>query len=450
MFLNAPEITKMQTYPTQIEEPSSFFSSVETSSKNEGISQDSDYEFEGMKEIFATTSQDAPLSEDQDDGDPSNVRPEYNICLIDTVGYGAYLDAGAIMSSVTSYLENQFQITNAIFNPMQANNHTLIKILNNDHGAYSHVDACLYLIYNRIKPVDLEYMRSLQHLCNIIPVVVKQAFYNTEQMNKRKYESLKELMDHDIDIFGFGHCKEELLEMCRRGNPGVPPFVVSFDDTDDRVHGSSSLDFESLKDMLFYKECNNLRSSTAQKFSKWRAAQFFHRGYNNDTLGDDLIPLREYPTIISSTLTTAETVDRMERVKQAEVKKVNLHIARFISEKRKEMEERMKDQEQQLKKEFETSSYKRRARILIAELAKLLIQSPVEQTQLTTSLPAQQKANKQKKSSQTPFHLIILKKLQVVPPEASKLIAACTLLILPFHFGPLVFFLSLCLFHCMP
>jgi hypothetical protein len=95
MFLNAPEITKMQTYPTQIEEPSSFFSSVETSSKDEGISQDSDYEFEGMKEIFATTSQDAPLSEDQDDGDPSNVRPEYNICLIDTVGYGAYLDVSS-------------------------------------------------------------------------------------------------------------------------------------------------------------------------------------------------------------------------------------------------------------------------------------------------------------------------------------------------------------------
>lgn len=353
------------------------------------------------------------------------------------------------MCSVTSYLEHQFQITNAIFNPMQANNDTLNKILNNNCGAYTHVDVCLYLIYNRIKPVDLEYMRSLQHLCNIVPVIVKQVSHSSEQLNKRRYDSLKELMDHDIDIFGFDHCQEDLLEMCRRGNPGVPPFVVSFDETDDRLHESSTLDFRAIKDMLFYKGCSSLRGSTAQKFSKWRAAQFHHRGYNKDSHQEDAIS-REYPTIISSTLTTAETVDRMERVKQAEVKKVNLHIARFISEKRKEMEERMKDQEQQLKMEFETSSYKRRAQILITELAKLLIQPSNQTTQLMTNLPAQQSVNKKKRSSSTTVRAKLWKDLQTVPPGVSKLVAACALLLLPFHFGPWVFFLSFCLFNCIP
>lgn len=96
MFLNTSEITKLQSYPDQIEEPSSFFSSVETSSKDEGVSEDTDYEFEGIKEIYATTAQTASLADDQEDGGSSNIGPEYNICLIDTVGYGAYLDVSML------------------------------------------------------------------------------------------------------------------------------------------------------------------------------------------------------------------------------------------------------------------------------------------------------------------------------------------------------------------
>lgn len=91
-FLTTPEITKLESYPDQIEEPSSFFSSVETSSKHEGVSEDSDYDFEGIKEIWATTARGVSLPNDQEDGGSCNIEPEYNICLIDTVGYGAYLD----------------------------------------------------------------------------------------------------------------------------------------------------------------------------------------------------------------------------------------------------------------------------------------------------------------------------------------------------------------------
>lgn len=357
---------------------------------------------------------------------------------------------------------------------MQPNTNTLYRILINGHGAYTHVDVCLYIIFNRVKPVDYEYMRSIQHLCNVVPVLVKQDFYSTEQMNKRRYEVLSDLIDNGIEIYAFDHGNEDLLEMCRRGNPGVPPFTVSFDTAtnvewssnptlppttpDEQDHGSlhssinSGSDFKSLKDILFYKGIHSLRRSTAGKFVRWRSTQLLQSRPHDPFRDDTSINSHDFTTLISSTLTTAETVDRLQRVKQAEVKKINLHIARFISDKRKEMEERMVEQEQQLKKQLDSASYKRRAHLLLAELAKLLLHSSADRAQMPSVTPQTQQAvtkRTEKRRPKTSTKLFVRMQLPLITPDVAKLFAACAMFFLPYYFGPWVYLISLCLLYCI-
>ncbi|KAI8575323.1 hypothetical protein K450DRAFT_202980 [Umbelopsis ramanniana AG] len=485
MFLRANEIVAVQPVAETEGDTRSICSNIEVSTADEKKSVESDFEFEGLKEIRASTgSKDDSNFDLLDSGADSDViDPIYNICMVDTIGYGAYMDASAIISPVASYLEQQFQITNSIFSPMQPNTSTLLRILNNGSGAYTHVDICLYIIFNRVKPVDYEYMRSIQHLCNIVPVLIKPDSYNNDQMDNRRYEVLYDLLDNNIDVFGFGHCREDLLEMCRRGNPGVPPFIVSLDQTSnadmltpftsmplinmtstgpESEHQSSlnssttrSSNFQALKDMIFHKGINSIRQSTARKFIKWRSAQLM-QGPPFDALNDGTSgSQRDLAMITAPTLTTAESVDRMQQVKQAEVKKINLYIARFISDKRKEMEERMIEQEKQLKKQLDSASYKRRAHLLLAELAKLLLHKPMDQSQVSTIPPTRERnmtSNREQKKWPKPAASNAFERAlqSMVQPEKVKIATAFIILLVADYLGPWAYILSICILYCLP
>lgn len=367
---------------------------------------------------------------------------------------------------------------------MQPNTSTLLRILNNGSGAYTHVDICLYIIFNRVKPVDYEYMRSIQHLCNIVPVLIKPDSYNNDQMDNRRYEVLYDLLDNNIDVFGFGHCQEDLLEMCRRGNPGVPPFIVSLDQTSntdmltafnsiplntmtptgtESEHQSSlnssttrSSDFQALKDMIFHKGIISARQNTARKFIKWRSTQLLH-GLSFDALNDGTSgSQRDLSMITAPTLTTAESVDRMQQVKQAEVKKINLYIARFISDKRKEMEERMIEQEKQLKKQLDSASYKRRAHLLLAELAKLLLHTSIDQPLVSTTIQPTRDGNissnrgQKKRPKPTPSNAFERALQSAVQSEKVKVAAAFIIILVADYVGPWVYILSICILYCLP
>ncbi|KAG2178424.1 hypothetical protein INT44_001576 [Umbelopsis vinacea] len=484
MFLRANEIVAVQPAAETEGDTQSLCSNIEAST-DEKKSFDSDFEFEGLKEIRASTGNNDDSNFDLIDsgGDSDVIDPVYNICMVDTIGYGAYMDAGAIISPVASYLEQQFHTTNSIFSPMQPNTNTLLNILNNGSGAYTHVDICLYIIFNRVKPVDYEYMRSIQHLCNIVPVLIKPDSYNNDQMDNRRYEVLYDLLDNNIDVFGFGHCREDLLEMCRRGNPGVPPFIVSLDQASNadiltpfssmplvnmtstgiESENQSSLNssttrsssFQALKDMIFHKGIKSIRQSTARKFIKWRSTQLM-QGLPFDAMNDGTSgSQRDLAMITAPTLTTAESVDRMQQVKQAEVKKINLYIARFISDKRKEMEERMIEQEKQLQKQFDSASYKRRAHLLLAELAKLLLHKPIDQSQVSTFQPtreANMPSNRgQKKRPKPTASNAFDRALQsVVQPEKVKIATAFIVLLVADYVGPWAYILSICILYCLP
>ncbi|CAO3632330.1 unnamed protein product [Cunninghamella blakesleeana] len=254
-------------------------------------------EYQSFMEDLKINRKDDDDTDDTDDHVQQLNIAANNICLIDTPGYGASVDAKSVIQYITNYLERQFQITNQLFSPILPNSSQMKKLLINSEGGHTHVDACLYLILDRLKPVDIEFLRSIQHFCNIIPVIVKSDLLSREQEQKLRYTVLKELLQNDIDIFKCNYSYDQLLKMCLEGDTSTIPFSISTKSTISSTSSSSSLSFPQqqqqkrthhdqrfytasaysklahLKDMLFYIQSDHLRYSTASKFLHWRRQQ---------------------------------------------------------------------------------------------------------------------------------------------------------------------------------
>lgn len=241
-----------------------------------------------------------------------------------------------MISTVVNYVERQFLRTYSILNPTYPNTPELVRLVHNPNGAHTHIDACLYIILNRLKRVDIEYMRALVPLCNVIPILIQRDRLTAEQEKELRLDILKELEENDIHYF-------------------KSVVVVSNFCSDSRDH---------LKSFLFDRHLESLRVSTARKFVAWRASQPV-APITTMTMPDELL------TMSASTLTTAETVDRIHAIRTRELHTVNLWISRYVSEKRKSMERAMVERERELKNELQSVERRKRAELLIAEFSKL-------------------------------------------------------------------------------
>ncbi|CDH49770.1 hypothetical protein RO3G_12633 [Lichtheimia corymbifera JMRC:FSU:9682] len=277
-----------------------------------------------------------------------------NICLVDTPGYGACIDAQSVITSVASYIERQFQKTSNMLNPMYPNTPEVTRLVHNPYGAHTHVDACIYVVLDRFKRVDIEYMRAIHHLCNVIPVIIKHDQLTQDQENELKKDVLRELDENGIETF---------TTSC---NPFILPDTTHVDD---------------LRDALFYSHIEHLRRSTATKFVTWRASQIM---ISSSTMSS---------TLTASTLTSAETVDRMHALRTRHEQNMNLYISRYVSEKRKTMERDMFERERALKNELASVERRKRAELLVNELNQLFQQGSIDDLKVlrpTTTSHSQQ------------------------------------------------------------
>jgi septin family protein len=149
---------------------------------------------------------------------------QYNVTFVDTPGYGASVDSLQIIKPVIEYHHSQFQKTNQFFN-REVHPQTLIRFLKAGTGAHTHVDVCLYGILHRITLVDVEYMRRLSLLCNVVPVILKCDTLRADEVFKLKQNILTELLNSKIPIYGFGLSVSELLELAKNKVSGAAPFA---------------------------------------------------------------------------------------------------------------------------------------------------------------------------------------------------------------------------------
>lgn len=329
------------------------------------------------------------------------------------------------ISPVIEYVESQFRKTNAMFHPMAPSNNELLRFLINTHGAHTHTDACLYLILHRTKPVDFEYMRNLHDKCNVIPVIVKSDTLSAAQVTELKLQVLRELHEHGISFFDFGYSFEQLWEMVRRGDPGGPPFAISTltinnakgadadgsGGSEDNVsslnaehqpHASQQQQYPSLDpdeaevppvstfvasssvfpnlvpsdlsllhDLIFYTHIDALRHATAEKFIEWRGSQPSQHPLHHSPLGLDT-SFTASSFLSSSYLGDSSDQDRVAQFKTQEARRMSLHVARYIADKRREMERRMVEGERELVRELGRMERARRAAVLVTELQRLM------------------------------------------------------------------------------
>ncbi|KAG2234863.1 hypothetical protein INT48_000526 [Thamnidium elegans] len=275
--------------------------------------------------------------------------PDTDICIVDTVGYGALIRADVIFSHVKSYIEQQFEKTNNIFNSNYTSQDNLRYMVYQSSDILSHVDACLYVIMGRLKPIDIEYMRSIHDLVNIIPVIIQADLtLRPEERIEERVDIVNILKKNDIDISFIGYEDyQDILNCCKEPlkHPFCPPFMLDWTNKKKSFHG-----LLGLKQALYQHQYKYLKLNTTEKFINWRN--------NHSTLN-----------VISSSTTTTNSNTSTLSSSQEQVKS-NIKISQYITKRRHSIEREMLVQEKKLINELESSNKQRRAELILELLVK--------------------------------------------------------------------------------
>ncbi len=141
---------------------------------------------------------------------------ERNLCFVDTPGYSHVTSASENVDSVVRYIESQLT---KVFSLATANEGELLSMLSGNGG--TQVDVVLYMIVQRIasfgaltneivlmfrlaiKPLDLDFLRRLSTLTNVIPLVAKADLLSTEEAERVKTSISNDLESAGIRPFAF-------------------------------------------------------------------------------------------------------------------------------------------------------------------------------------------------------------------------------------------------------
>ena len=217
--------------------------------------------------------------------------------------------------------------------------------------ALCHIDACLYLIMGRLKPVDLEYMRSIHDLVNIIPVIIQPDLsLRPEAMIEQRIDILNVMHSNSIKFNYLGYKTfQDLLGACKKPllNPHCPPFVLDWSTSKkSSFHGLLPLRQALVSSKL-------LRLNTTEKFMLWKQQL-----------------CNSFSTASSSTTTTTSSSSSIQQEQQ----KNNIRISQYVSKRRHSMEKEMLIQEKKLKQEFQLASKQRRSELILKEINALVQQ----------------------------------------------------------------------------
>ncbi|KAI9267365.1 hypothetical protein BY458DRAFT_512131 [Sporodiniella umbellata] len=278
--------------------------------------------------------------------------PFTNICIADTCGYGASVRADIIFSNTKKYLEGQFEQTHGLFHPSCQDDPRLTYILENASSALTHVDACLYLFSGRLKPVDIEYMRSIHELVSIIPVLIQPDLsVRMDQMAEQRLDIVNTLIQNQIRFCTLGFSQDETIKYCKQASPCSVPFVVNWSPTKPVFHGLTYL-----KQVLFDTHLNYLRKQTTHHFLQWRKQQ--------KPVPTGSFSINNSMSSIPSASSSTQSLSVAEKQK----------VSEYISNRCRQLEKEMLKQDRELKQAFEKLSQKNRREFLIKQVGLAHIQ----------------------------------------------------------------------------
>lgn len=144
----------------------------------------------------------------------SDVSPlEKNVCFVDTLGYGSFSDSSKCITPIVQYLEEGFKQASKLINPLIEQDVALtILSTTSTLSGTPLVDACLYTITSRLKPIDVEFIWQLSKFTPVIPIIVKSDLLSFKELLKLKLGVLQDFKSAGIHPFLFGMSVDESIE----------------------------------------------------------------------------------------------------------------------------------------------------------------------------------------------------------------------------------------------
>lgn len=196
-----------------------------------------------------------------------------NICFVDTPGYGRGSSSMETIVSCVEYVE-------ADFNKMASDSLNDTELLSMLGGAGAcQTDVVLYMVAQQLKPADLEYMRRLSQLTNVIPILSRVDTMSSQQIESCKNQITGQIQDAGIRTFTFD---SRSAPACA---PATPYAVSSAKGSDHETMDASLLmsshyveplmgtELLYVVDKIFSVEgASWLRHASARKYVDWRSA----------------------------------------------------------------------------------------------------------------------------------------------------------------------------------
>ncbi|KAI1170368.1 hypothetical protein F4777DRAFT_569377 [Nemania sp. FL0916] len=200
---------------------------------------------------------------------------ERNICFVDTPGYGRESSVMETIMSCVDYVESHLRKVLSA----DLSDSDLLNMLGGVGGCQ--VDAVLYLISWPLKPADLEYIRRLVPLTNVIPLLARAERLSESQMMAQKQEIAGQLEHAGIRPFTFTSSVAQ--EKQGQHVPSIPYSVSSVAISEHDIMDASLLmspdyiqpliptELAFLVETMFSPDgASWLRHSAAKKYLQWR------------------------------------------------------------------------------------------------------------------------------------------------------------------------------------
>ncbi|KAK5900313.1 hypothetical protein CgunFtcFv8_025280 [Champsocephalus gunnari] len=228
------------------------------------------------------------------------------LTIVDTPGFGDAVNNSECWSTITDYIEQQFE---HYFRDESG--------LNRKNIQDNRVHCCLYFIPpfgHGLRPVDIEFMKALQDKVNVVPLIAKADCLTPSEIRKLKERLREETDKYGIKIYQFPDCDSDEDEEFKRQDRELKessPFAVIGSNTvvearGQRVRGRlypwgivevenpSHCDFVKLRTMLIRTHMHDLKDITSDcHYENYRAQciQTMTTKMNSDSRVESPIPL---------------------------------------------------------------------------------------------------------------------------------------------------------------
>lgn len=225
----------------------------------------------------------------------------------------------------------------------------------------------------RLKQVDIEYMKAIHELCNIIPVIIQPDLSLKPEIRiQQRLTILSSLKTNQIQFshFGYNDDDEELISAIKEPmiHPYCPPFILDYSPSKQLFHG-----LLSLKQAILQYQYKQFKYDTTEKFILWRRKK---KKRQQQQLSTTMVSPDSTTAVINSTDTTiaSSTSLLLSSTGSQEQQLKKIKISQYITKRRHSLERELLLEEKKLQQEFESTLKVKKMEIILKELNLMINQ----------------------------------------------------------------------------